>query len=339
MTHSIHASASDETVLAIQGLKTQFSTQDGTVYAVDDLSFNVKAGEIVGLVGESGCGKSTVAMSIMRLLPSQGQIVSGKIMVNGRDIAPASEKQMQGIRGNEIAMIFQDALSTLNPTMKIGKQLTQPLHIHKKMRQNEAREYARDLLDRVGIPDAKTRLDMYPHELSGGMRQRVMIAMALSCDPQLLIADEPTTALDVTIQRQIMNLILRLRDETGAGIILITHDVGVVAEVCDRVVVMYAGKEVEGGPTKELFLNSHHPYTLGLLDSSLDLTGDRNAPLRAIPGLPPSLNHLPQGCRFAPRCSYRTDKCNEMPLLEVVAGDHVTACWHKDALKKTQTKP
>jgi oligopeptide/dipeptide ABC transporter ATP-binding protein len=333
MTHSTHVSANDKKVVSIQALKTQFFTQDGTVYAVDDLSFDVHAGQIMGLVGESGCGKSTVAMSIMRLLPRQGQIVDGEIIINGRDVVPLSDKNMNNIRGNEIAMIFQDALSTLNPTMKIGKQLTQPLRIHKGMSSREAREYAAELLDRVGIPDAKTRLENYPHELSGGMRQRVMIAMALSCDPQLLIADEPTTALDVTIQRQIMNLILSLRDHTNAGIILITHDVGVVAEVCDRVVVMYAGKEVESGPTKEIFLNSQHPYTLGLLGSSLDLHSDRNIPLTAIPGLPPSLNHLPPGCRFAPRCRYATQQCEQMPPLEAVSDEHNVACWHRSPQK------
>ncbi|MAS36342.1 MAG: peptide ABC transporter ATP-binding protein [Anaerolineaceae bacterium] len=319
-----------ENVLSINNLKTQFSTQDGTVYAVDGLSFDVVAGQIVGLVGESGCGKSTVAMSIMRLLPRQGQIVDGQIRVGGRDLVPLTEPQMQKVRGNDIAMIFQDALTTLNPTMKVGRHLIQPLQIHRKMDERAARAYAIELLDHVGIPDPAARMETYPHELSGGMRQRVMIAMALSCDPKLLIADEPTTALDVTIQRQIMDLILRLRDETGAGIVLITHDVGVVAEVCDRVVVMYAGKEVESGPTEEIFMRPRHPYTIGLLNSSLGLNDDRTQPLQAIPGLPPSLVHLPEGCRFAPRCRHATDQCRQMPPLEMVRADHAAACWHKE---------
>jgi oligopeptide/dipeptide ABC transporter ATP-binding protein len=309
-------------------LKTRFYTQDGVVLAVDGLSLEVAGGETVGLVGESGCGKSTAALSFMRLVPKPGKIVGGQIVLDGEDIVPLSQGEMRRLRGPKVAMIFQDALAALDPTMKIGTQLVGPLKIHLGMSSQAARERAVELLARVGIPSPASRLNEYPHQFSGGMRQRVMIAIALSCNPMLLLADEPTTALDVTIQRQILDLILVLRDETGAGVILITHDVGVVAETCDRVVVMYAGRVAEAGPTEAVFLHARHPYTQGLLGSVLELSHERGKPLPAVPGLPPELIDLPPGCLFWPRCSYAMDVCKERaPVPTVVGNRHAAACW------------
>ncbi len=320
-----------EKVIQVKGLQTHFFTHDGVVAAVEGLSFEVAGGEMIGLVGESGCGKSTAALSIMRLLPPQGRIVGGEIMLNGRDIMPLSNSQMRAVRGAEVAMIFQDSLAALDPTMKIGAQLMEPLRIHRGMSAQEARKTAVELLGKVGIPAPEERLESYPHQFSGGMRQRVMIAIALSCDPKLLIADEPTTALDVTVQKQILQLMLALRDETEAGIVIITHDVGVVAETCDRVVVMYAGREVESGPTHDVFVSPAHPYTIGLLGSTLDLVRDRRMPLQAIPGLPPTLIDLPPGCSFWPRCPRQMEICHaQTPALEAIAPEHVAACWHLD---------
>lgn len=321
----------NDDVLQIQDLQTRFYTQDGVVSAVDGLSLDVAAGEMVGLVGESGCGKSTAALSIMRLVPVPGRIVGGQILLDGQDIVPLSDREMRGLRGPAVAMIFQDALAALDPTMKVGKQLMEPLQAHMGMSASEARGRTIELLARVGIPAPSERLDAYPHEFSGGMRQRVMIAIALSCGPKLLLADEPTTALDVTIQRQILDLMLSLRDETGAGVILITHDVGVVAETCDRVVVMYAGRRVESGPTEEVFVRAKHPYTVGLLSSTLELERDKGKPLRAIPGMPPDLIEPPPGCLFWPRCLRQTELCREQtPTLQSVGTDHEAACWHMD---------
>jgi oligopeptide transport system ATP-binding protein len=317
-----------EKVLQVVDLKTQFFTQDGIVAAVDGVAFNVPAGEMVGLVGESGCGKSTIALSVMRLLPPQGRIVAGQILLDGQDVATLSKHQVRVLRGPQMAMIFQDSLAALNPTLKVGRQLMEPLQIHLGMSASQARTRAVELLQRVGIPSPKQRLDSYAHEFSGGMRQRVMIAIALSCNPKLLIADEPTTALDVTVQSQILDLMLRLREETGAGVVIITHDVGVVAETCDRVVVMYAGRIAESGPTEEVFLRPQHPYTRGLLGSTLDLARDRTQPLPTIPGLPPDLINLPPGCPFWPRCPQHMGVCeNETPHIVTVADGHEAACW------------
>lgn len=318
-----------EKVLSVKELKTQFFTQDGIVKAVDGLSFEVSQGEMVGIVGESGCGKSTAALSIIRLLPPQGKIVGGQILLDGQDVVRLSERRVRALRGPQVAMIFQDSLAALDPTMNVGQQLMEPLQIHLGMSARQAWKRAVELLYQVGIPAPEQRMQAYAHQFSGGMRQRAMIAIALSCNPKLLIADEPTTALDVTIQRQILDLMLKLRQETGAGIILITHDVGVVAETCDRVVVMYAGREVESGPTEQVFKRPRHPYTIGLLGSSLDLTSDRHKPLEAIPGLPPDLFSLPQGCPFWLRCRWQTEKCQQqVPPLETVAANQVAACWY-----------
>ena len=317
-----------ETVLRVTNLQTRFYTQDGVVRAVDGLSFNVAGGETIGLVGESGCGKSTAALSFMRLVPKPGKIVGGQIILDGQDIVPLPQGEMRRLRGPKVAMIFQDALAALDPTMKIGTQLIEPLQTHLGMSAQVARERAIELLARVGIPSPEARLNEYPHQFSGGMRQRVMIAIALSCNPKLLLADEPTTALDVTIQRQILDLILLLRDETGAGVILITHDVGVVAETCERVVVMYAGRVAETGPTEEVFLHPKHPYTQGLLGSVLELSHERGKPLPAVPGLPPELIDLPPGCLFWPRCSHAMDVCTERaPAPTEVGNHHAAACW------------
>lgn len=320
-------------VLQVINLKTQFFTHDGMVAAVDGVTFDVAAREMIGLVGESGCGKSTIALSIMRLLPPQGKIVDGQIILDGQDVVSLNMRQVQAMRGPKMAMVFQDSLAALDPTQKVGEQLMEPLKIHLGMSTNDARKHAVELLDRVGIPAPETQLDAYAHEFSGGMRQRAMIAIALSCDPNLLIADEPTTALDVTVQTQILDLMMKLRDETGAGVIIITHDVGVVAQTCDRVVVMYAGRVAETGPTEEIFKRPRHFYTVGLLNSTLDLERDRTSLLEAIPGLPPDLIDLPPGCPFWPRCPQNSAICRqETPTLEMVGQEHLVACWHSDDL-------
>jgi oligopeptide/dipeptide ABC transporter ATP-binding protein len=257
--------------------------------------------------------------------------VAGKIRLCGQDILPLSEREMRRLRGPVVAMIFQDSLAALDPTMKVGSQLMEPLRTHLGMSQSEARRTAVQLLVKVGIPDPEQRMETYPHQFSGGMRQRAMIAIALSCDPKLLIADEPTTALDVTVQKQILELMLRLRDETGAGVVLITHDVGVVAETCDRVIVMYAGRTAESGPTRDVFVSPRHPYTIGLLGSTLELGRNRQEPLRVIAGLPPILIDLPPGCPFSPRCTRATDICGQrVPGLAPVATGHEAACWNMD---------
>jgi oligopeptide transport system ATP-binding protein len=320
-----------EPVLRIEDLKTQFFTQDGVVTAINGLSMDVAPGEIVGVVGESGSGKSTLALSIMRLLPNTGKVVSGKIVFGGQDIARLGNRQMRALRGRRIAMVFQDSLAALDPTMKIGKQIGEAMALHLDLSQTDAHKRAVELLDMVGIPGAARRMDDYPHQFSGGMRQRVMIAIALSCDPTLLIADEPTTALDVTVQRQIIDLLRDMRKRTGIAIIMITHDVGVVAQMCDQVVVMYAGQKIESGPTETVFTQPRHPYTIGLLGSSLDLEHDRHERLKAIPGLPPDLTGLTIGCPFVPRCERRLDKClSQTPILTTVGANHVAACWNMD---------
>ncbi len=316
-------------VLQLKNLQVKFHTQDGVVSAVEGLSLQVAAGQILGLVGESGCGKSTTALSIMRLLPKTSRIAGGEMLLDGENILRLNEREMRKLRGSKIAMIFQDALSALDPTMRVGQQIMEPLQTHLGLSKAQARARALELLTTVGITQPERRLNQYTFEFSGGMRQRVMIAIALTCNPRLLLADEPTTALDVTVQRQILNLLLKLRNLVDAGIILITHDVSVVSEVCDTVVVMYAGREVEQGFTEEVFTQPRHPYTIGLLGSTLGAVADRSKPLYAIPGLPPDLIHLPPGCPFAPRCPRATTLCNEkMPPIEQVSSRHSVACWH-----------
>ena len=319
-------------VLDVTNLKTQFFTRAGIVYAVDGISLHINEGETLGIVGESGCGKSVTATSIMRLIPSPpGRIVEGEILLdrgNGpENLLDFSESEMRRVRGNSIAMIFQDPMTSLNPVYTIGDQLMEPLILHLGMSKREAEERAVELLQRVGIPGAAERINNYPHQFSGGMRQRVMIAMALGCNPQLLIADEPTTALDVTIQAQILDLMLQLNRDVGTAIMLITHDLGVVAEVCERVNVMYAGQIVESGDAEQIFGEPQHPYTIGLLNSVPQLGDNVKEDLIPIPGLPPDLLEPPIGCRFRPRCRFRQDKCEESPPLAEVFEGQMARCW------------
>ncbi|HXH87381.1 MAG TPA: ABC transporter ATP-binding protein [Gaiellaceae bacterium] len=313
-------------LLRVEDLAVYFETDEGTARAVDGVSFAIGHGETLGLVGESGCGKSVTALSIMRLVAQAGQIVRGRVLYDGRDLAAISRKAMRRIRGAEIAMIFQEPMSSLNPVFTIGDQIAEAVELHLGVGGREAREHAVAMLERVGIPAAKKRVDEYPHQLSGGMRQRVMIAMALSCRPKLLIADEPTTALDVTVQAQILDLLNELRTEYGMSILLITHDLGVVADVCSRAVVMYAGQVVEQGETGSLFGSPQHPYTEGLLKSIPQLGMRNEQALGLIEGRVPSPLHWPGGCRFAARCDYRFEKCAEEPPLFEVAPQE-SKCW------------
>ncbi len=327
-------------VLTIEGLKTHFFTRDGVVRAVDGVSYELRRGETLGVVGESGCGKSITALSVMRLVPSPpGRIVAGSIRLDGVDLLTLSESRMRQIRGNEISMIFQEPMTSLNPVLKIGRQLTETIRLHQGLSKRDALARAVEMLRLVHIPEAERRVQQYPFELSGGMRQRVMIAMALSCNPKVLIADEATTALDVTIQAQILNLMLELRQKLGTAIIMITHDLGVVAETAQRVVVMYAGKVVEEAPVRELFRRPLHPYTKGLLGSIPRLPTpsaprlDARQRLSEIPGMVPALRDMPPGCRFAPRCPYAVDRCRrEEPPLAPKVPNHLTACWEADRL-------
>ena len=318
-------------LLEIKGLRTSFYTRDGVVRAVDGIDFRVDRGEIMGLVGESGCGKSVTSLSIMRLVAAPGRIEAGTVQFDGKDLLRLSDSQMRGIRGERISMIFQQPQSSLNPVWDVGKQIAEVLEIHRGMKHGPARARALELLRMVGIPDPSRRLKAFPHEMSGGMAQRVMIAMALACEPELLIADEPTTALDVTIQAQILDLMRNLRDETGTAIILITHDLGIVAEMCDRVAVMYAGEIVEQTDVTTLFRRPMHPYTRGLI-ASIPVVGAVQDELAVIPGNVPNLIDLPKGCRFAPRCLTRIDEDVRLAtevhpeLLPVVAG-HDVRCW------------
>jgi oligopeptide transport system ATP-binding protein len=319
-------------VLEVNNLKTQFFTRAGIVYAVDGVSFHVGEGETLGIVGESGCGKSVTATSVMRLIPSPpGRIVEGEILLDdGKervDILTLDDGEMRHIRGNKIAMIFQDPMTSLNPVLTVGDQITEPLMLHMGLSRREADARAVELLKRVGIPGAEDRMRAYPHQFSGGMRQRVMIAIALSCNPRVLIADEPTTALDVTIQAQILDLMMHLNREFGTAIIMITHDLGVVAEICERVNVMYAGQVVETGYAKDLYNNPQHPYTVGLLNSIPRIGDDVKEALVPIPGLPPDLLAPPVGCRFRPRCRFRQEKCEESPPLAEVAPGQLARCW------------
>ncbi len=318
-----------EYLLTVEGLKTHFFSRSGVVKAVDGISYDVREGETLAIVGESGCGKSVGALSIMRLVSSPpGRIVDGRVLFDGADLLEVSESQMRTIRGNRIAMIFQEPMTSLNPVLTIGKQITESLELHLKMQGAEAQKRAVELLEMVGIPDAPSRLKQYPHQFSGGMRQRVMIAMAMSCNPRLLIADEPTTALDVTIQAQILELIKNLSAQLGTAVIIITHNLGVVARYADRVNVMYAGKIIERGTAIDIYENPQHPYTQGLLDSVPRLDEDRKRKLESIEGMPPDLMNLPAGCAFQPRCKYAIERCvEETPPLLTVGDGHTAACW------------
>lgn len=316
-------------LLNVQGLETTFKTPDGVVHAVNGVSFGLKEGETLGVVGESGCGKSVTMLSVLGLIPSPpGNVKSGSAMFFGHDLLKMTNQEIRQVRGAQIGMVFQDPMTSLNPVLTIGRQLEEPLMLHVGMTNKQASERAAELLAMVGIPNAKERLSDYPHQFSGGMRQRVMIAMALSCSPQVLIADEPTTALDVTIQAQIMDLVKRLRSELGMAIIWITHDLGVVAGLAQRVVVMYGGLIIEEALVNELFANPSHPYTTGLLGSLPRVDEKQHTRLFSIEGQPPVLYQKPKACPFAPRCKWAIERCwKENPTLELIAPDHSIACW------------
>jgi len=318
-----------DVLLDVRNLQTQFVVSRGVVRAVDGVSWDVRAGETVALVGESGCGKSVSALSIMRLVDEPaGRIVGGQILFKERDLLTLSDEEMRHVRGREIAMIFQEPMTSLNPVLTIGRQLTETTEIHLGMTLAQARTRAVELLSLVGIADPERRLAQYPHQFSGGMRQRMMIAMALSCSPALILADEPTTALDVTIQAQVLELMKDLSRRLGAAMLIITHNLGVVARYADRVNVMYAGKIVERATARELYANPRHPYTLGLLRSVPRLDEPRRAKLQPIQGQPPDLSRLPPGCAFAPRCGYAIERCRlEIPPLEEIGAGHFSACW------------
>jgi oligopeptide transport system ATP-binding protein len=329
-------------LLEVKGLETRFFTQDGVVHAVNGITYHLDEGETLAIVGESGCGKSVGVMSLLRLIPQPpGRITAGQVLFgtgdDRKDLLKLSDEEIRQVRGNRIAMIFQDPMTSLNPVLTIGFQIAEALMLHMGMDKAAARRRSVELLELVGIPKAAERLDDYPHQFSGGMRQRVMIAMGLSCNPQLLIADEPTTALDVTIQAQITDLVKRLRDEIGMAIIWITHDLGVVAGLADRVIVMYAGFIVEEAQVKELYGNPRHPYTVGLLGSLPRLDETRSHRLTSIEGLPPDLIDLPKGCPFYARCKYRIDVCaTDNPMLQPVGPGHKVAC-HRDITKVAPT--
>ena len=320
------------TLIEVQGLKTRFFTQDGVVHAVNGISYHVDEGETLGIVGESGCGKSVSVLSVMRLIPTPpGKIVGGEVWFEGRDLLKVDQEEIRSVRGNKIAMIFQDPMTSLNPVLTIGQQVSEALQLHMGMNKEQAKQRSIELLEMVNIPQAADRIGDYPHQFSGGMRQRVMIAMALSCNPQLLIADEPTTALDVTIQAQIIDLVKKLRDEIGMSIIWITHDLGIVAGLADRVVVMYAGYIIESARCKEVYGDPRHPYTLGLL-GSIPRLDDIKEKLTPIEGLPPDLIGMVPSCPFVPRCRFHKElelqRClEEMPPLEPVGPGHSIACW------------
>jgi len=316
-------------LLHVQDLETHFRTNEGTIHAVNGVSFKLKEGETLGIVGESGCGKSVTVMSILHLIPSPpGNVVAGKALYAGQDLLKLKDQEIRHILGAQISMVFQDPMTSFNPVLTIGKQLTEPLEIHQNIDKNASKERAIQMLEMVGIPNAAERMGDYPHQFSGGMRQRVMIAMALICNPDLLIADEPTTALDVTIQAQIIELVKQLRDDLGMSIIWITHDLGIIAGLADRVLVMYGGLVVEEVPVIELYSNPQHPYTIALLSSlpRVDEMGHRR--LASIDGLPPVLLEKPTSCPFAPRCSFVVDRCrSELPPLSPVKPEHFVACW------------
>lgn len=326
-------------ILEVRDLRTHFQTEDGTVKAVDGIDFVLKRGGTLGIVGESGSGKSVANLSIIRLIPDPpGKIVAGEIIFDGQDILLLPTEEVRKIRGKRIAMIFQDPMTSLNPFMRISRQLMELTELHLGYTQDQAYEHAVKMLEKVGIPDARSRVDSYPHEFSGGMRQRVMIAMALSCEPELLIADEPTTALDVTIQAQILELIKTLKQETGTSVILITHDLGVVAGMTDHIIVMYAGKVFEQATTRELYAAPGNPYTRGLLRSVPDPTSEQGA-LYQIPGLPPDVAHLPPGCPFAPRCDRAEEICQrEFPPFVALTKDHHSLCHFAEDVYATSQR-
>ncbi len=334
------ASQSNEIALEVEGLKTYFFTRQGVVKAVDGVSFFLRKGETLGIVGESGCGKSITALSLMRLVPDPpGRILGGKVVLDGVNLLELSEAEMRDIRGNEISMIFQEPMTSLNPVLTIGHQISEALILHQNMNKDEALARSTEMLRLVKIPEAEQRVKEYPHQLSGGMRQRVMIAMALACNPKVLIADEPTTALDVTIQAQILDLTLELQKKLGTAMVLITHDLGVIAETAQRVIVMYAGRKVEETDVVSLFGEPLHPYTHGLLASVPHLAimsgkdSDVEERLTEIPGIVPPLSDLPVGCSFAPRCKFADEKCTgEYPPYEEKRPGHWAACWHSDRL-------
>jgi peptide/nickel transport system ATP-binding protein len=329
----------DDVILDVKNLKTVFFTPSGLFKAVDDVSFHVRRGETLAIVGESGCGKSVSALSIMRLVPNPpGKIVDGAVTLEGTDLLALDEEEMRGIRGNRMSMIFQEPMTSLNPVMRIGDQITEAVRLHQNKTAKEAWARAVEMLRLVRIPEPERRAREYPHQLSGGMRQRAMIAMALACRPALLIADEPTTALDVTIQAQILALIVDLQKELGTGLILITHDLGVVAQTAQRVIVMYAGKKVEEASVDDLFADPRHPYTRGLMASMpavISLGAKTDVRLTEIPGMVPSLTNLPEGCAFAPRCPLAIERCRqEYPPLQDFGGHHRAACWRAAELAK-----
>jgi len=327
-------------LLAVRDLRTSFFLEGGEARAVDGVSFSLDAGRVLGLVGESGCGKSVTALSLMRLVPPPGRIVAGEVRFDGRDLLPIAEAEMRTVRGAGIAMVFQEPMTSLNPVFTVGNQIAEAVRLHRPVSRREAWARAVELLGEVGIPDPATRAGAYPHQLSGGMRQRVMIAMAISCEPRVLIADEPTTALDVTIQAQILALIKRLRAETGTGLLLITHDMGVVADMADRICVMYAGRIVEEGDVFSLFRRQHHPYTRLLLKSLPPVGGERRRSLSTIEGVVPDLRSWPAGCRFHPRCPIADDFCrNEAPpLANIVETQQRAACWHTDRIAELDAR-
>jgi len=330
------ATVDGEKVLEVKDLRTYFYTEDGEVRAVDGLRYNVKKGESVGLVGESACGKSVSALSIMRLIPyPPGIIVGGEVIFKGQDLLKISEADMRHIRGNRIAMIFQEPMTSLNPVLTIRRQISESLELHRGMDKKEAAGEAAKLLKLVGLPDAEKRVNDYPHQFSGGMQQRIMIAMALSCNPELLIADEPTTSVDVTVQAQLLELIDNLRAQFGTSVIMITHNLGIVARYADRVNVMYAGRLVETAPTDVLYSEPKHPYTVGLLASVPRLDLARKRKLSVIDGLPPNLARLPKGCSFCPRCYFAIDRCREeKPELEEVGEEHYSACFRSGEVQR-----
>jgi oligopeptide/dipeptide ABC transporter ATP-binding protein len=317
-----------KTVLEVGDLQTQFFTREGVVKAVDGVSFDLQAGETLGIVGESGSGKSVTALSIMRLVPRPGRIVGGHVTLKDQDLTKLSESEMQEVRGESIAMIFQDPMTSLNPVFRVGWQVAEPLVVHDEKKRANALQQSIAMLKKVGIPNADQRAKDYPHQFSGGMRQRAMIAMGLTTRPSILIADEPTTALDVTIQAQILELLRDVNREFGTATILITHNLGVVAGMCQRVLVMYAGKIVESGPTEDVFAHPQHPYTWSLLKSIPRLDAERHEPLRPISGIPPDLLNVPPGCAFHPRCAFRVERCSrDLPQLLRVGETQQAACW------------
>jgi len=328
--------ATGKTILEVKDLRTYFYTRDGIVRSVDGVSFSVSEGETLAIVGESGCGKSVTSLSLLRLIPSPpGKIVSGSVLYHGKDLLKLSEDEMRDIRGDKISMIFQEPMTSLNPVITVGRQIGEVLELHRHCSKEEAHNRILELLKLVNIPEPERRMNEYPHQLSGGMRQRIMIAMALACDPEILIADEPTTALDVTIQAQILNLMRELRDRTRAAIILITHDLGVVAEMAQRVVVMYAGRKVEEASVYDLFAKPMHPYTLGLLNSMPRLDDTSSKRLVEIPGMVPSMRTEIVGCAFAPRCPEVSERCLlESPTLKDYGNEHWVACWNPVAVSR-----